>query len=803
MNHLLRKGFCILITVCLAFTAIHADESLKPFVIEGHSAFYPYDFINKDGQPDGFAVDLVKEVMHRIGKPYVIKMDYWNNVLSDLYDKKADCLCGLAFSNRRAEYVYFTNYHSLLNYQVVCNKRDFQSYNTLEDLQGKRIIVTKGSIVYEILRNAYNNINIVYANNMDEGIEMISEGRGDVVVTSNIVAKYYLHKHKLKDFKLVDVGIPPVEYCFALSHDDGLILKFNRALLAMKKDGTYNKLYRKWFPTEMQHRQNIITISILLLLTIILLIMFYLRKKIRQITQDAKIQYKRYQTLYDNTMVGLEYYDKNGLLVDINQADCDIFGIPDRLAFLSLCTTLDDNPITRVDVTLNTLKPFSRVYKYDLRKGIRDSFFDFWCSRDQIMYIDTRIFPIYNECGDLESIIATVVDVTEQHEVTEKLKESQKILEQARVKAETADKLKSAFLANMSHEIRTPLNAIVGFSELLQNTDDPLEKQEYIKIINQNNELLLSLIGDILDLSKIESGAMVLKPENFDLTEVYKEIFNVLKERYSKPQIEFRLENPFQQCIISEDKERVKQVIWNFLTNAVKYTKSGHITLALKSEGKGLKLSVEDTGIGIASEDNGRLFKRFEKIDNFATGTGLGLSISKAIVDKMEGRIGFESKEGKGSTFWAWIPKKAGPECVESALKAPASNEILKLTENDAKTCHILIAEDNDSNFMLDKAILKEFKIDRAINGIEAVEMAKEYRYDAVIMDIKMPLMDGLEATKEIRDFDKDLPIIALTANAFDSDRENALTAGCNDLISKPFSKKELESILANYLCRK
>jgi signal transduction histidine kinase len=598
-----------------------------------------------------------------------------------------------------------------------------------------------------------------------------------------------------------------MEYCFALSHDDGLVLKFNRALMAMKKDGTYQKLYNKWFPSEMLHRQNMITIAVVSLLIIILLVMygisFYLRKKIKQITHEANIQNTRFQKLYDHTVVGLEYYDKDGLLIDMNQADCDIFGIPDRQAFIDYHMTLDDNPVTNVDVTMATIRPVAKVYKFDFRKEFRNRYFDPWTTKDEIVYVDTRIFPIYDQQGTLESIICTSVDVTEQCLASEALEESKINLEKEKTKAETADRLKSAFLANMSHEIRTPLNAIVGFSELLQNTEDPAEKQQFVNIINQNNALLLSLIGDILDLSKIESGAMSLKPEHFDLTEVYSEIFNVLKERYSKPDVEFRMDNPLPKCIIFQDKERTKQVIWNYLTNAVKYTNAGFICLKLESVDGGVKITVQDTGIGIPADKHDRLFKRFEKIDDFAKGTGLGLSICKAIVEKMEGRIGFTSEEGKGSTFWAWIPGIPN-EDVDTNSGEPLVSEpkvLQSASETMAsKVRNILIAEDNDSNFLLDKALLKDYSITRAITGVEAVSLAGKIRFDIILMDIKMPQMDGLEATRKIREFDKVVPIVALTANAFDSDRENALKAGCNAFLSKPFSNKELESVLANHM---
>ena len=229
-------------------------------------------------------------------------------------------------------------------------------------------------------------------------------------------------------------------------------------------------------------------------------------------------------------------------------------------------------------------------------------------------------------------------------------------LKELKEKAELSDRLKSAFLANMSHEIRTPLNAIVGFSELMVTCDDPEEKKEYINIIQSNNELLLRLINDILDLSKIESGIIERRKENFNLAKVCNELFVTIQAKMTNPNVELRLDGPNSECWVLLDRNRLKQVWMNFLTNAVKCTKSGYIKMGYSIEREGLRIYVEDTGIGIPDDLHDKVFTRFEKLNEFSQGTGLGLTISRAIVEAAGGEVGFTSKLGVGSTFWAWLP---------------------------------------------------------------------------------------------------------------------------------------------------
>lgn len=270
----------------------------------------------------------------------------------------------------------------------------------------------------------------------------------------------------------------------------------------------------------------------------------------------------------------------------------------------------------------------------------------------KMVYLLINGIRIKDENGDVIRYSGLRRDITE-------LMETQKHLEIEKERALEADKLKSKFLANMSHEIRTPLNAIVGFSELLSSAETAEEHEAFTNIISVNNELLLRLIDDILDLSKIESGMIELKPEIFNLSEICDEVYLMFKQKIASPEISFLVDNPYDSCIVNLDRNRLKQVGINFITNAIKYTVKGTIQMGYEYINKGVKIYVKDTGIGISKENYGKIFKRFEKFDTFAQGTGLGLSICKAIAEVQGGKVGFESEIGEGSYFWAWFPCEA------------------------------------------------------------------------------------------------------------------------------------------------
>lgn len=365
----------------------------------------------------------------------------------------------------------------------------------------------------------------------------------------------------------------------------------------------------------------------------------------------------------------------------------------------------------------------------------------------------------------------------------------------ARIKAEQSDRLKTAFLANMSHEIRTPLNAIVGFSQLLPAAETAEEKKLYSDIINQNSDILLQLINDILDLSKIEAGTLEYVKRPMNLGEACRTIYAIHKE-HVKEEVTLIFDNEEEDLLMEGDMNRIMQVITNFITNAGKFTYTGEIRFGFERLEKKIRVYVKDTGIGIEPEKVDHIFERFVKLNSFAQGTGLGLSICRMIIEKIGGEIGVTSELGKGSTFYFTIPCE---EVGESGrlFKVSRTESSSNLVNRSQQVKKILVAEDVESNFILLKNLIgKDYTLLWAKDGFEAVEMYKQYHPDLILMDIKMPRMNGLEATHIIRSYSKEIPIIALTAYAFDADKELALEAGCNDFVTKPISDKALRRAL-------
>ena len=428
-----------------------------------------------------------------------------------------------------------------------------------------------------------------------------------------------------------------------------------------------------------------------------------------------------------------------------------------------------------------------------LRTGERMEFIEEYVSakgETRIVNTSKSLVPVENR---LPLIIGVSWDITEQKNAELKVIE-------ARIRAEESDRLKSAFLANMSHEIRTPLNAIVGFAKLIGEVETEEEKQQFIDIIDVNSELLLQLINDILDISKIEAGTFEFNYGRVDVNRMCEEAVRSLRLKVQDKPVELLFGDHEEQCRIVGDKNRLLQVITNFINNAVKFTEQGSITLGYRREAGDLLFYVEDTGKGISEEHLRTVFDRFVKLNSFAQGTGLGLSISKSIVEQMGGHIGVESEEGRGSRFWFTIPAvacNAGPD-DEPSVVAEAPHPV---SRQDGKLPLLLVAEDTDSNFLLVSLMFrKEFDIVRAVNGEEAVRICREMKPAAILMDIKMPVMDGLEATRRIRAFDPVVPIVAVTAFAYDRDRQKALAAGANEYVAKPLSGEHIRRVLGTLL---
>lgn len=388
-------------------------------------------------------------------------------------------------------------------------------------------------------------------------------------------------------------------------------------------------------------------------------------------------------------------------------------------------------------------------------------------------------------------LLAMLWDITEQRQNELDL-----------IKAQEADKMKNAFIANMSHEIRTPLNAIVGFSRLITETDNASEQQEYLTIINNNSDLLLQLINDILDFAKIESGTLNYNLSWVDLKDVCQEVYISQSLKMTSDVALLYNGDMLPSVRLRTDTQRIEQVLLNLLSNAIKCTNQGFVSLSYEVEGDFVRVSVTDTGIGIDKEKQASVFERFVKLDDFRQGTGLGLSICKMIIEKLGGEIGLRSELGKGSTFWFTL-SLAVPEESE---KKEAGNEIPMEIIPDALPGQytILIAEDVLENYLLLQAVLKQhYRLIYAENGQIAVQQFKDYKPDIVLMDIKMPVMDGYAATCKIRELSSDVPILALSAFAFDEEKEKAKCCRFNDYLVKPVDIPLLKYKIKYYLNKK
>jgi len=381
-------------------------------------------------------------------------------------------------------------------------------------------------------------------------------------------------------------------------------------------------------------------------------------------------------------------------------------------------------------------------------------------------------------------------------------------LVKAKEKAEEADKLKTAFLSNMSHEIRTPMNAIVGFSDLLTEPDiSEDEKAEFAINIKNSSRILMNLINDIVDLAKIESGQITISVTECDVDLIMLECYSAIQETQKKKDktgIKIRLNNKIKEnkMIVRTDPLRVRQVITNLLDNALKFTDEGYIELGYKKTNENrIKFYVKDTGIGIKKEELASIFDRFRQSDYGHTrkygGSGLGLTICRNLITLLGGEIWAESSPGKGSIFYFTLPLVAGEE--KNLIKKDKDPDNIDFNWEGK---NILIAEDEPLNFKYIEKVLKSTRanIIHAKNGKEAVALCGSEKPEIILMDIKMPEMDGYEATKKIREFNKDIPVIAVTAYAVTGEREKCIDAGCNEYLSKPVKKEILFGTLKRYL---
>lgn len=911
-------GVRLIAVFFILFTYSRVTASVPDtLLISGSEDYPPFEFINDEGKPDGFNIDILKALMQELNHAYKLHLDKWENVIDNIQHKRIDMIIGIVYVPEKFNDIRFSFPTCTMNRSLITREND--KYNSIDDLKGKEIIVEKDGWFQDFLMKNHITDKIIEANDIHECLQLLSSGKHDALLAGELVSYYGIKKRHINNLTIKDLNITRQNYSIAVApqHDE-LLYEVNIGLQHLKTSGVYDQIYNKWFGAYEREKNNKIlvwyAIALLPLLFLFLMIVCRLRRRINKSRRQLVDSQQEIGLAIDAGKISAWSYSPTDQMIrilhgeaihgEINHIDQikqlihpeDVEDFSQEFESIlcqkkkeaSLSIRIRKGPGTPylyyeikmvyVEATKNspfritgTIKDISEEVATRLKLEEYHLKNEFIIKTNQITHfqynVESRIFSRLNEekiHGELfysaDQFLTTVYpedkDIAiefinrldkaeEQHILAEfriqvsentynwfiinadaykmnslgevssyiglrqnnhKWKQITNDLIALREKAEASNKLKSAFLANMSHEIRTPLNAIIGFSELAMETDDKQEKEGYIEVIKTNNELLLQLINDILDLSKIEAGYINFEYSEFDFPSFFQEVYTSLKLKETQ-NVKLVCINDFLDLKIYSDRNRISQVITNFVTNAFKFTAKGTITLAYEYQNEGIKVSVTDTGIGIAQENLSRIFERFEKLNEFAQGTGLGLSICKVIIETLKGQIGVESNLQEGSKFWFWIPANTSVNPFNTDEQTPTSDKpIANLSpsmEHITSSGHkktILVAEDIDNNYTIIHSILQEkYNLIRATNGKEAIELARAHTPDMILMDMKMPVMDGLEATKEIRKFNSQVPIIALTAYIFDTNQQDAFDAGCNYFITKPLNKDTIMNILTHF----
>jgi len=500
------------------------------------------------------------------------------------------------------------------------------------------------------------------------------------------------------------------------------------------------------------------------------------------------------QTIMDNVPDAIYFKNANGQYLRVNNAFTKLAGFSDT-----------QNIVGKTDFEIFNILKATESFEEDQNiistgNPLIDKQEIFLIPTGEKLWFSSTKVGIHDAQGKISQIVGISRDVTQFITAGEELK-------RAKEKAEQADRLKSAFLANMSHEIRTPINGILGFASLLEMKEFPRDKEKkYLSIINNSGKLLLNLINDIIDLAKIEAGQLNIDKSLFELNGTMKELkefYLTDRSRRSKDQIEIRLaiEDEEDNNFILSDANRLKQILNNLISNSIKFTDQGFVEFGYFKQTGYLLFYVKDTGTGISEKEKEIVFERFKQADMGSRkkeGTGLGLAISKGLVELLGGEIWLDSEPGHGSTFYFTFPAQE-TEIAISQASLTVTNKTCTSWENFS----VLLVEDEEANYIYVKELLAEsgLNILHATTGEDAVKLCSEYPEIAlVLMDIRLPGINGFEALSKIRQFRKSLPIIAQTAFAMENEREYCLKAGCDDYISKPFDQETLFKLLDRFL---
>ncbi|MDF1549321.1 MAG: ATP-binding protein [Bacteroidales bacterium] len=769
------------------------NASAQKIVKVGAFNFYPAIFEDEDGKVKGFYVDALAEIEKEEHIKFVYLYGSWNEGLERIKNGEIDIMTSVAFTDERATFMDYTQ-TPLLTVWGEVYLLPSSPIDGILNLEGKKIAVMKSDIngmhLKELTKKLSIDCQYSEAGDFEEVFQLIASGQVDAGVVNNTFGA-----SKYDEFGLRSSGIVfnPFDIYFTVKKGKNaeILSLLNKYLKKWKYDrnSVYNISRQKWSHEKIgaieiipEWLNRIIYLSIILLIistTFIALLRFQVKKAVGRVKKSES----RFKAFMDNTPAYVYIKNKNLNHTYRNKMVDKLTGKIEDDAITSAKTIFDPAIAKLIEDTDNRILNFEArelniIYscKIDGKKA--------W------LHDYKFLLEIPNEEIAIGGI---AIDITS-------LKETQEKLNNAKLKAEESDKLKTAFLQNMSHEIRTPLNAIIGFSGVLDKPGIPKEKKKsFISIIKNSSNQLLSIVSDILTISSLETKQEKLNLNSVFINTIIDDLFSIYKEQAIKKDISLIAEKNLsdEDSLIKSDKTKITQILSNLITNALKFTLKGTIKFGYRLINDEIEFYVNDSGVGIPAEQHKKIFYRFHQVESLREinhdGTGLGLSISKGFTELLGGKIWLQSEPGKGSNFYFTIPYQPIND-----IKKPATN----LKPNNTLAT-VLVAEDIESNYVLIKELLsrQSLKLIHVSNGKEAVEICKTNKQiDLILMDIKMPVMDGYTAAKLIKEDNPSLPIIAQTAYVLDHEYKNYNEPAFDDFITKPIDETTLIEKVLKYI---
>lgn len=811
---MLRKHLpCFLLVLALLAQGCLLAVTPRKIVVGGDYNYPPYEFINSNNQPDGYNVELTRAICKQLGWTPEFKLAKWALVRQWLDDGTIDLVQGMAFSVERAQIMRFSDAHAQTWRAIFVRKGS--PVKDVYDLKDATVAIQQGDIAKDFLKRMSFDGIIIEVPTQEDALQLLDSGEYDAAIVNFRNGSYITHQVGLKHIKALPYRIQQKEYCYA-AKDGALINEINNALLILSQSGQLDLIQKKWlskYDEEVYSQYGIPNYwiySVIPLLIVLLLTVGWLSAN-RQRYKKLKHQYHQERDL--RTGIEAELARENNVFVRGPVILYKLKASP--MVPLMISENVDQWGYTVDEFLALGEDCIDIVFSED-----RPRFLEQMANLDKVDYLIRR-YRILTKNGEIRWVLDYTVSVDSNVHgkllygylmdiTSHKNMEGQLLI--TKEKAEAASMAKTHFLASMSHEIRTPLNGIMGFIQVLMQMESTPEQREYYEIMYSSGKSLMKIINDILDFSKIESGKLDLIKSDFNPRSLIGDILKPFIFHNHKPdlvissQISERIPN-----VLHGDQLRLKQILINLLQNAIKFTEKGFVEIRADIYTQSptdvrLLFCVVDTGIGIDPKKQQDIFDNFSQADPLITskygGTGLGLSIVKRLVELMSGFIWVESEQGKGSSFFFIIPfdcstgesskKQEHPIPVEASLPSLMGMKVL-------------LVEDEPINQVVTRHQLEgwQIEVDVAANGQEAMDKFHDKRFDAILMDVQMPVMDGITTTQSIRLAEASLhihtPIIAFTAAALVGDRERFLESGMDDYIAKPIEMPALHHLLQKY----